>query len=149
MSRINSEVAMGNVSLRLRALSALRLIPLGFVFRGAHEFMLSLNTTASSHLYVGPILLQDKAFMKAWTGIQPAIASVIIALTFCPHWLRYLVGPYVPPVKRLKALNKVIRTFLFPLGGSIPNVNTRQSSNITLPPQRYLTRRILWPNSLF
>lgn len=79
--------------------------------------MLSLNATVSSHLYVGPILMQDKAFMKAWVGIQPAIASVIIALTFCPRWLRSLIGPHVPPVKRLKALHKEIQTFLFPKGG--------------------------------
>jgi hypothetical protein len=82
--------------------------------------MLSLNATASSHLYVGPSLVQDKAFMKAWTGIQPAIASVIIALTFCPRWLRSLIGLYIPPVKRLKALRYEIQTFLFPEGDSLP-----------------------------
>ena len=108
------------VGLHLYTHPILRLNFSGFNIQGAHELMLSLNASASSHLYVGPSLPQDKAFMEAWSAIQPAIASVIITLTFFSSWLRSLIGQYLPPVRRLRALRNRIQTFLFPKGGTLP-----------------------------
>lgn len=75
--------------------------------------MLSLNTTATSLIFVGPELTQNKEWIQTFASIQPVIASVIICLTPMPRFLRSIFGPIIPPTRRLKSLHEKIRRFLF------------------------------------
>jgi hypothetical protein len=94
-----------------------------FVPRTGLKFVFSLNLAATSLIFAGPSLTAKKEWLDAFLGIQSKIAAVIIWMTPMPQVLRSLFGPFLPPVKELKAHQEKIRSFLFPVEGRLENFN--------------------------